>query len=103
MTRIIVEIEGGLVQAIWSTDETIKAEIMNKDLPENDEDCDSCIREIDKCEAEIINLKMVDISRKAEVFKINKKEIISDTMSALAWCRQNNHGRNNKWKLYKHV
>jgi len=62
MTRIIVEIEGGLVQSIWSTDETIKAEIMNKDLPENDEDCNSCIREIAEHEADIRNSGMVDIS-----------------------------------------
>ncbi len=62
MTRIIVEIEGGLVQAIWSTDETVKAEIMNRDLPENDEDCDSYIEEIAKHEADIRDLRMVDIS-----------------------------------------
>jgi hypothetical protein len=41
MTRIIVEVEGGLVLAIWSTDKTVKADILDRDLPENDEDCDS--------------------------------------------------------------
>ncbi len=48
MTRIIVEIEGGLVQAIWSTDKTVKADILNRDIPENDDDCSSYIREIAK-------------------------------------------------------
>ncbi|MEI7638896.1 MAG: hypothetical protein WCJ37_16430 [Syntrophus sp. (in: bacteria)] len=62
MTRIIVEIEGGLVQAIWSTDKAVNAEIMNRDIPENDEDCDSYIEEIAKHEADIRDLRMVDIS-----------------------------------------
>ena len=62
MTRIIVEIEGGLVQAIWSTDKTIKAEVMNRDLPETDEDCDSYIQEIARQEEDIRDLRMVDIS-----------------------------------------
>ena len=62
MTRIIVEIEGGLVQAIWSTDKAIKVEILNRDLPETDEDCDSYIQEIAKQEADIRDLRMVDIS-----------------------------------------
>ena len=62
MTRIIIELEGGLVQAIWSTDKTIKAEVMDRDLPETDEDCDSYIQEIAKQEADIRDLRMVDIS-----------------------------------------
>ena len=62
MTKIIIEIEGGLVQAIWSTDKAIKAEVMDRDLPETDEDCDSYIREIAKQEADIRDLRMVDIS-----------------------------------------
>ena len=62
MTRIIVEIEGGLVQAIWSTDKTVEADILNRDIPENDEDCHSYIQEIAKHEADIKNSGMVDIS-----------------------------------------
>ena len=62
MTRIIVEIEGGLVQAIWSTDKTIEIEVMDKDIPENDEDCDELIQEIARQETEIKNLQMVDIA-----------------------------------------
>jgi hypothetical protein len=62
MTRIIVEIEGGLVLAIWSTDKTVKADILDRDLPENDEDCDSLTQEIAKHEADIKDLGMVDIS-----------------------------------------
>lgn len=62
MTRIIVEIEGGLVLAIWSTDKTVKADILDRDLPENDEDCDSLTQEITKHEADIRDLGMVDIS-----------------------------------------
>ena len=62
MTRIIVEIEGGLVQAVWSTDQTIAVEIMNRDTPENDEDADEYVQEITQLEAEIRNLNMVDIS-----------------------------------------
>lgn len=62
MTRIIVEIEGGLVRAVWSTDQTIAVEIMNRDLPENDEDADDYIQEIAKLEADIRNLNMADIS-----------------------------------------
>jgi hypothetical protein len=62
MTRIIVEIEGGLVQAIWSTDKTVKAEILDRDIPETDEDCDSLTQEIAKHEADIRDSGMVDIS-----------------------------------------
>lgn len=62
MTRIIVEIEGGLVQAIWSTDKTVKAEVMNRDIPENDDDCGSYIQEIAKHETDIRDSGMVDIS-----------------------------------------
>jgi len=65
MTKIIVEIEGGLVQAIWSTDKAIKAEILNRDLPETDEAVDSYIQDIQEIarqEENIRNLGMVDIS-----------------------------------------
>ena len=62
MARIIVEIEGGLVQAVWSTAKTITAEIMNRDIPENEEDTDEYIQEIAKLEADIRDLNMVDIS-----------------------------------------
>ena len=62
MTRIIVEIEGGLVRAVWSTDQTIAVEIMNRDLPENDEDADEYVQEIAKLEADIRDLNMADIS-----------------------------------------
>lgn len=61
MTRIIVEIEGGLVRAVWSTDQTINVEIMDRDLPENEEDADEYIQEITQLEAEIRDLNMVDI------------------------------------------
>ena len=62
MTRIIIELKGGLVQAVWSTDRSIKTEIMDRDLPENDEDSDDYFREIELMEADIRDLKMVDIS-----------------------------------------
>lgn len=62
MTKIIVELQGGLVQAIWSTDQTIEAEVLNRDLPETDEDCDELIEEIARQEEEIKSLHMVDIS-----------------------------------------
>jgi hypothetical protein len=62
MTRIIVELKGGLVQAVWSTDQTIAVEIMNRDTPENDEDADEYVQEITQLEAEIRNLNMMDIS-----------------------------------------
>ena len=62
MTQIIVEIEGGLVRAVWSTDQTINVEIMDRDIPENDEDAEDCIQEIAKLEADIRNLNMADIS-----------------------------------------
>lgn len=62
MTQIIVEIEGGLVRAVWSTDQTITVEIMNRDLPENDEDADEYVQEITQLEAEIRDLNMADIS-----------------------------------------
>lgn len=61
-TRIIIELKGGLVQAVWSTDGTIKAEIMDRDLPETDEDGNYYTQEIAKQEVGIRNLKMVDIS-----------------------------------------
>ena len=34
MARIIIEIEGGLVQAVWSTDKTITVEILDRDVLE---------------------------------------------------------------------
>jgi hypothetical protein len=62
MTRIIIEIEGGLVRAVWSTDQTISVEIMDRDIPENDEDADEYIQEIAKLEADVRNLNMVNMS-----------------------------------------
>lgn len=62
MTRIIIELKGGLIQAVWSTDKTIKAEIMDRDLPETDEDGDYYAQENADFEADIRNLKMVNIS-----------------------------------------
>ena len=62
MTRIIVEIEGGLVRAVWSTDQTIAVEIMDRDIPENDEDAEDCLQDIKRLEAEIKDLNMTDIS-----------------------------------------
>jgi len=61
MNKIIVEIKGGLVRAIWSTDKNIQAEVLDRDLPETDEDCDELIKEITRQEAEIKDLGMVDI------------------------------------------
>ena len=60
--RIIVEIEGGLVQAIWSTDKTVEAEVLDRDIPENEEDCDSYMKEVERLEEDIKNLNMVDVS-----------------------------------------
>jgi len=54
--------EGGLVRAVWSTDQAISVEIMDRDIPENDEDADEYIQEIAKLEADIRNLNMTDIS-----------------------------------------
>ena len=62
MMRIIVEIEGGLVQAIWSTDKTVEAEVLDRDIPENEEDCDSYMKEVERLEEDIKNLNMVDVS-----------------------------------------
>ncbi len=62
MARIIIELKGGLIQAVWSTDKAIKAEIMDRDLPETDEDGDYYARENAELEENIRNLKMVDIS-----------------------------------------
>lgn len=61
MTRIIVEIEGGLVRSVWSTDKTINVEVMNRDTPENDENADEYVQEITQLEAEIRDLNMADI------------------------------------------
>ena len=62
MSKIIIELEGGLVRAVWSTDQTISVEIMDRDIPENDEDAEEHIREIEELEADIQNLNMADIS-----------------------------------------
>ena len=62
MSKIIIEVEGGLVRAVWSTDKTISVEIMDRDVPENDENADEYIQEIAKLEADIRNLNMADIS-----------------------------------------
>jgi hypothetical protein len=61
VTRIIVEIEGGLVQAIWSTETDIEAEVLDRDIPENEEDCDCCLQEIARQESAIKSLKMTDV------------------------------------------
>ena len=62
MSKIIIELEGGLVRAVWSTDQTINVEILDRDIPENEEGTDEHIQEIAKLEADIRNLNMVDIS-----------------------------------------
>ena len=62
MSKIIIELEGGLVGSVWSTDKTISVEIMDRDIPENDEDAEEHIREIEELEADIQNLNMADIS-----------------------------------------
>jgi hypothetical protein len=62
MKRIIVEIEGGLVRAVWSTDQGIDVNVMNRDIPEDDEDIDHYIEEITQLESDIRNLNMADIS-----------------------------------------
>jgi hypothetical protein len=62
MSKIIIELEGGLVQAVWSTDKTIEVEIMDKDIPENDEDAEDYAEEIKRLETEIQDLNMTDIS-----------------------------------------
>jgi len=62
MSKIIIELEGGLVRAVWSTDKAISVSIMSRDLPENDEDADEYVQEIEKLEADIQNLNMADIS-----------------------------------------
>ena len=61
MTRIIIEIKGGLVQAVWSTDGSIEADVLDRDLPENGEDYDECIQDIARLEVAIGRLRMVDI------------------------------------------
>ncbi len=61
MSTIIIEMEGGLVQAVWSTDKTITVEIMDRDIPENQEDADEHVQEITKLESDIRNLNMADI------------------------------------------
>jgi hypothetical protein len=62
MSKIIIELDGGLVQAVWSTDKAIKVEIMDRDIPENDEDADNYIQEIARLESEIRDQGMADIS-----------------------------------------
>ena len=61
MSKIIIELEGGLVRAVWSTDKAISVSIMSRDVPENDEDTDEYIQEITQLEAEIRDLNMADI------------------------------------------
>ena len=62
MSKIIIELKGGLVQAVWSTEKTIEVEIMDRDIPENDEDAEDCAQEIKRLEAEIQDQNMTDIS-----------------------------------------
>lgn len=61
MSKIIIELEGGLVQAVWTTDKSIEMEIMDRDIPESDEDAEDCLLEIARLESEIRDLGMVDI------------------------------------------
>ena len=62
MKKIIIELEGGLVQAVWSTDQTIEVAVMDRDIPEHAEDAEDCLWEIAKLEDEIKKLNMTDIS-----------------------------------------
>ncbi len=62
MSKIIIELEGGLVQAVWSADKSIDVEIMDRDIPESDEDAEACFQEIVRLQAEIKDLNMTDIS-----------------------------------------
>ncbi len=62
MTQIVIEIEGGLVQAVWSTDSALRVSVLDRDLPDHEEDHRSCLDEIEKLEAHIKELDMVDVS-----------------------------------------
>ena len=62
MTHIIVEIEDGLVSRVWSTDKDITVDILNRDLPENNEEEEAEILEENaKFDCEIRDSRMVDI------------------------------------------
>ena len=62
MTHIIVEIEDGLVSRVWSTDKDIMVDILNRDLPENNEEEEAEILEENaKLDCEIRDSRMVDI------------------------------------------
>jgi len=62
MTHIIVEIEDGLVSRVWSTDKDITVDILNRDLPENNEEEEAEILEENaKLDCEIRDSRMVDI------------------------------------------
>jgi len=38
MTHIIIELEGGLVKSVWSTDKNILVEVLDRDLDEQNTD-----------------------------------------------------------------
>ena len=65
MTRIIIELKGGLVRAVWSTDKGIRVDVMDMDLPEIDDqvedDITDDLKEIADLKADIKKLKMRDI------------------------------------------
>ena len=62
MTQIVIEIEGGLVQAVWSTDSALEVSVLDRDLPDHEEDRRTCLEEIRELEALIKTLDMVDVS-----------------------------------------
>ncbi len=63
MTHIIVEVEGGLVTAAWSTDRKIHLEVLNRDADESNdpEEHQEYIEDIEAKERDIKSMKMVDI------------------------------------------
>jgi hypothetical protein len=63
MTHIIIELEGGLVKSVWSTDKSICVEVLDRDLDEQntDEEHQEYLEDIAAKEKDIKDKNMTDI------------------------------------------
>lgn len=61
LTHIIIENEGGLVKAVWSTDADICVEVLDRDEPENSDDYEDWREDTIAREKDIKDKQMVDI------------------------------------------
>lgn len=59
--HIIIEMEGGLINAVWSTDDTLRVEVMHTDPPDHPDDLEDWQEDMALKTADIKNKNMVNV------------------------------------------